>query len=43
MGMDVIIPYVLWVALLLFLVDFAMRLPIASCIRGSGRPEATWN
>jgi NitT/TauT family transport system permease protein len=26
MGMDVIIPYVLWVALLLFLVDFSMRL-----------------
>ncbi len=26
MGMDIIIPYVLWVALLLFLVDFAMRL-----------------
>ncbi|HYT24823.1 MAG TPA: ABC transporter permease subunit [Candidatus Polarisedimenticolia bacterium] len=26
MGMDVIIPYVLWVALLLFLVDVAMRL-----------------
>ena len=26
MGMDVIIPYVLWVALLLFLVDFCMRL-----------------
>jgi NitT/TauT family transport system permease protein len=25
MGMDVIIPYVLWVALLLFLVDFAMN------------------
>jgi NitT/TauT family transport system permease protein len=25
MGMDVIIPYVLWVALLLFLVDFSMR------------------
>jgi NitT/TauT family transport system permease protein len=25
MGMDVIIPYVLWVALLLFLMDFAMR------------------
>lgn len=25
MGMDVIIPYVLWTALLLFLVDFAMR------------------
>lgn len=25
MGMDVIIPYVLWVALLLFMVDFAMR------------------
>ena len=25
MGMDVIIPYVLWVALLLFLVDVAMR------------------
>jgi NitT/TauT family transport system permease protein len=25
MGMDLIIPYVLWVALLLFLVDFAMR------------------
>jgi NitT/TauT family transport system permease protein len=25
MGMDVIIPYVLWVALLLFLVDIAMR------------------
>ena len=25
MGMDVIIPYVLWVALLLFLVDYAMR------------------
>jgi NitT/TauT family transport system permease protein len=25
MGMDTIIPYVLWVALLLFLVDFAMR------------------
>ncbi|HXJ41086.1 MAG TPA: ABC transporter permease subunit [Bryobacteraceae bacterium] len=25
MGMDVIIPYVLWVALLLFLTDFAMR------------------
>jgi NitT/TauT family transport system permease protein len=25
MGMDVIIPYVLWVAFLLFLVDFAMR------------------
>lgn len=25
MGMDVILPYVLWVALLLFLVDFAMR------------------
>lgn len=25
MGMDVIIPYVLWVALLLFLVDFCMR------------------
>jgi NitT/TauT family transport system permease protein len=25
MGMDVIIPYVLWVALLLFLVDWAMR------------------
>lgn len=26
MGMDVIIPYVLWVALLLFMVDLAMRL-----------------
>src|SRR5207249_3031378 len=26
MGMDVIIPYVLWVALLLFLVDMTMRL-----------------
>jgi len=26
MGMDVIIPYVLWVALLLFLVDFGMRM-----------------
>jgi len=26
MGMDVIIPYVLWVALLLFLVDLAMRM-----------------
>jgi NitT/TauT family transport system permease protein len=26
MGMDVIIPYVLWVALLLFIVDFGMRL-----------------
>jgi len=26
MGMDVIIPYVLWVALLLFAVDFSMRL-----------------
>jgi NitT/TauT family transport system permease protein len=26
MGMNVIIPYVLWVALLLFLVDFTMRL-----------------
>jgi NitT/TauT family transport system permease protein len=26
MGMDTIIPYVLWVALLLFLVDFSMRL-----------------
>jgi NitT/TauT family transport system permease protein len=26
MGMDVIIPYVLWVALLLFLVDLAMRI-----------------
>ena len=26
MGMDVIIPYVLWVALLLFLVDFGMRI-----------------
>ncbi|MGA7234505.1 MAG: ABC transporter permease subunit [Bryobacteraceae bacterium] len=26
MGMDIIIPYVLWVALLLFLVDLAMRL-----------------
>jgi NitT/TauT family transport system permease protein len=26
MGMDVIVPYVLWVALLLFLVDLAMRL-----------------
>jgi len=26
MGMDVIIPYVLWVALLLFLVDYSMRL-----------------
>jgi NitT/TauT family transport system permease protein len=25
MGMDVIIPYVLWVALLLFLVDLVMR------------------
>ena len=25
MGMDIIIPYVLWVALLLFLVDFSMR------------------
>ena len=25
MGMDTIIPYVLWVALLLFLVDFGMR------------------
>jgi NitT/TauT family transport system permease protein len=25
MGMDVIVPYVLWVAFLLFLVDFAMR------------------
>ena len=25
MGMDVIVPYVLWVALLLFLVDLAMR------------------
>jgi NitT/TauT family transport system permease protein len=25
MGMDVIIPYVLWVALLLFLVDWSMR------------------
>jgi NitT/TauT family transport system permease protein len=26
MGMDIIIPYVLWVALLLFLVDLTMRL-----------------
>jgi len=26
MGMDVIVPYVLWVALLLFLVDFGMRI-----------------
>jgi len=26
MGMDTIIPYVLWVALLLFLIDFSMRL-----------------
>ena len=26
MGMDVIVPYVLWVALLLFLVDLGMRL-----------------
>jgi NitT/TauT family transport system permease protein len=26
MGMNIIIPYVLWVALLLFLVDFSMRL-----------------
>jgi len=26
MGMNIIIPYVLWVALLLFLVDLAMRL-----------------
>jgi NitT/TauT family transport system permease protein len=26
MGMDVIIPYVLWVALLLFLVDLTMRM-----------------
>jgi NitT/TauT family transport system permease protein len=25
MGMDTIIPYVLWVALLLFLVDLSMR------------------
>jgi ABC-type nitrate/sulfonate/bicarbonate transport system permease component len=25
MGMDVVIPYVLWVAMLLFLVDFGMR------------------
>ncbi len=28
MGMDVIIPYVLWTALLLFLTDFALRLAI---------------
>ena len=26
MGMDIILPYVLWVALLLFLIDFALRL-----------------
>ena len=39
MGMDVIIPYVLWVALLLFLVDFGMRLIIARCIPGFGRPD----
>jgi NitT/TauT family transport system permease protein len=26
MGMDIIIPYVLWVALLLFLVDLSMRM-----------------
>jgi NitT/TauT family transport system permease protein len=26
MGMDVIIPYVLWVALLLFLLDASLRL-----------------
>ena len=26
MGMNVIIPYVMWVALLLFLVDFSMRI-----------------
>jgi NitT/TauT family transport system permease protein len=25
MGMDVILPYVLWVALLLFLIDFSLR------------------
>jgi hypothetical protein len=30
MGMDVIIPYVLWVALLLFLVDLGMRGPTAA-------------
>jgi NitT/TauT family transport system permease protein len=26
MGMDIIVPYVLWVALLLFLVDWSMRM-----------------
>ena len=37
MGMDVIIPYVLWVALLLFLVDFGMRVlnrQLASVVHG---------
>ena len=37
MGMDVIIPYVLWVALLLFLVDLGMRLLNRSCTPGFGR------
>jgi len=26
MGMDLILPYVLWVALLLFLIDFSLRM-----------------
>ena len=34
MGMNVIIPYVLWVALLLFLVDLTMRFATGNCIRG---------
>ena len=39
MGMNVIIPYVLWVALLLFLVDLAMRVLNANCIPGFRKHE----
>ena len=41
MGMDVIIPYVLWVALLLFLVDFgdaAAESQTASLVSGGMTP-----
>jgi NitT/TauT family transport system permease protein len=37
MGMDVVIPYVLWVAMLLFLVDFGMRVANRNFIHGFRR------
>ena len=40
MGMDVILPYVLWVALLLYLIDLSLRVLTGGCIHGFRREHA---